>query len=342
MVARVSDLVTNTLTPTPTDRDAGSEPTSFLRELIGRISRLEVAVVAAIAAILLVLVLIEPDILEAPFENGRTILFTVGGTVLAAAAFVAMLWLRVPSVIRVIVLVVPFVFVNWWLLSPYFVDDVVDEEFTTSISDQLAAPQEPAAAPSDPATGQQPATDTAPGEAQPESAQDGRSTSPADAAASAGQAATADESTADEPTADDVATPDEPVAEAPPAAEEPPAEEPPPPTGPVLLGAGQFVGLAGHDGTGDAGIFQNPDGSLTLRFENFDIENGPDLEVYLVPGADQVSLPDGSIHLGALKGNIGDQNYDLPAGTDLPPGPYTVLVWCEAFSVEFVGATVVV
>ena len=90
----------------------------------------------------------------------------------------------------------------------------------------------------------------------------------------------------------------------------------------MLIGAGQFVGLAGHSGTGDAGIFQNPDGSLVLRFENFDIQNGPDLEVYLVPGADQTSLADGSIHLGALKGNIGDQNYELPAGTDLAPGAY--------------------
>jgi hypothetical protein len=110
----------------------------------------------------------------------------------------------------------------------------------------------------------------------------------------------------------------------------------------VLLGAGRFVGLAGHDGTGDAGIFRDPDGSLVLRFENFDIENGPDLEVYLVPGPDRTSLPEGSIHLGALKGNIGDQNYELPPATELAPGEYTALVWCEAFSVEFVGATIVV
>ena len=108
----------------------------------------------------------------------------------------------------------------------------------------------------------------------------------------------------------------------------------------MLLGAGQFVGLAGHEGTGDAGIFQNPDGSLVLRFENFDIQNGPDLEVYLVPGSDQTSLAEGSIHLGALKGNIGDQNYELPSGIELAPGAYTALVWCEAFSVEFVGATI--
>ena len=54
------------------------------------------------------------------------------------------------------------------------------------------------------------------------------------------------------------------------------------------------------------------------------------------------SLPEGSIHLGALKGNIGDQNYEIPSGTELISGAYTVLVWCEAFSVEFVGATITV
>ena len=64
--------------------------------------------------------------------------------------------------------------------------------------------------------------------------------------------------------------------------------------------------------------------------------------MYLVPGADQTSLPDGSISLGELEGNIGDQNYELPPGTDLGSGAWTALVWCEAFSVEFVGATIVV
>ena len=56
----------------------------------------------------------------------------------------------------------------------------------------------------------------------------------------------------------------------------------------------------------------------------------------------QTPPPEGSIHLGALKGNVGDQTYELPPGTELAPGAYTALVWCEAFSVEFVGATVAV
>ena len=302
-------MTTATSTPPAPGRDDGDAPRSLIQTLIGRITRLEVMVAAGIAAILLLLVAIEPDILEAPFENSNTILFTVGGTVLAGLAFVVMLWLRVPPIVRVLVLVVPLVIVNWWLLSPYFIDDVVDEEFSTSIAAQVV--EDPAPAPA--------ATAVAPA-AEPATEADATTVTAA-------------------PAVEPPAAGDAPADGAPTAA----TEDPPPPaepTGPVLLGAGQFVGLAGHDGTGDAGIFRNPDGSLILRFENFDIENGPDLEVYLVPGADQVDLAEGSIHLGALKGNIGDQNYELPAGTDLGSGPWTALVWCEAFSVEFVGATI--
>ena len=288
--------MTQTSTPPTTDRDGDAAPDSVARELIGRITRFEIIVAAVIAGVMLLLVLIEPNILEAPFENERTLLFTLGGTLLAAIAYVAMLWFRVPPVVRVVVLVVPFVVVNWWLISPYFIDDEVDEAFSTSISDQLVTTDESPATPETPDAPAEPAT----------------------------------------PEAED-----ESVQEEPPTTAEPAEAEPPPPSEPVLLGAGQFVGLAGHSGTGDAGIFQNPDGSLVLRFENFDIENGPDLEVYLVPGADQTSLSEGSISLGSLKGNVGDQNYALP-GAELAPGAYTALVWCEAFSVEFVGATIAV
>jgi hypothetical protein len=298
--------MTETSTSPPTGRDGGSAPQGLVGRLIGRITRLEIIVAAVIAAIMLLLVLVEPDILEAPFENWRTVLFTFGGTALAAVAFIAMLRLRVPPVARLIVLVVPLAIVNWWLVSPYFIDDVVDEGFSASISEQLATVETPSEAPATTEAEEDPTTGSAP---------------PA----------------IDTPPSTEAAAEDPPIEEEPPVTGEPPL-----PSGPVLLGAGRFVGLAGHSGTGDAGIFQNPDGSLVLRFENFDIQNGPDLEVYLVPGSDQTSLAEGSIHLGALKGNIGDQNYELPPGTELAPGAYTALVWCEAFSVEFVGATIVV
>lgn len=39
------------------------------------------------------------------------------------------------AVARLLVLGVPFVAVSWWLLSPFFIDDVVNEDFTTSIAD---------------------------------------------------------------------------------------------------------------------------------------------------------------------------------------------------------------
>ena len=324
--------MTATSNPPTTDDDRDVPPTSVGRELVSRISHLEIVVASVLAAILLVLVLLEPDILEAPFENERTVLFTIGGTVLAAIAFVAMLWFRVPPVVRVVVLVVPFAMVNWWLISPYFIDDVVDEEFSTSITEQLDA-GEAAPAPEGPVvTDARSVADVPTTDATPEEPD-------AEATATAGNLVPATDAAAEQPPAPPSTAParaEPPATDA--TAEQPP---PPPPSGPVLLGAGQFVGLAGHSGTGDAGIFRNPDGSLVLRFENFDIENGPDLEVYLVPGPDQTTLAAGSIHLGALKGNIGDQNYDVP-GTELAPGAYTALVWCEAFTVEFVGATIVV
>ena len=111
------------------------------------------------------------------------------------------------------------------------------------------------------------------------------------------------------------------------------------PAGPVLLGAGSFKGLAGHDGTGDAGIFRTGEGAHVLRLENLDIDNGPDLRLYVLPGAEQVTPGDGSVYLGALRGNVGELTYELPAEFVPSSGPWTVLVWCEAFAVEFVGAT---
>jgi hypothetical protein len=45
----------------------------------------------------------------------------------------------------------------------------------------------------------------------------------------------------------------------------------------------------------------------------------------------------GFVELGPMKGNIGDQNYDIPATVDLA-NYRTVTIWCRRFSVNFGSA----
>jgi hypothetical protein len=109
---------------------------------------------------------------------------------------------------------------------------------------------------------------------------------------------------------------------------------------PVKVAAGDFRGVA-HESEGVASVYQLPDGKRVLRLTNFKTSNGPALHVYLVgandaPDNDTVKKA-GFVDLGDLKGNQGDQNYDIPAGTDL--GKYrAVTVWCARFNVNFATA----
>ncbi len=111
---------------------------------------------------------------------------------------------------------------------------------------------------------------------------------------------------------------------------------------PVVLRAGMFRDADNiHKGSGAASLYQLVNGTQVLRFENLKVTNGPDLHVYLVrhPGPEASSdvTPENHIDLGALKGNIGNQNYTIPAGTDLESFG-SVVVWCEAFGVLFATA----
>jgi hypothetical protein len=88
----------------------------------------------------------------------------------------------------------------------------------------------------------------------------------------------------------------------------------------MVLAQGAFRGLA-HETTGAATVHQLADGKRILRLSNFETSNGPDVHVYLVAAEvakdnDTVKQA-GFIDLGSLKGNKGDQNYDLPANADL-------------------------
>jgi hypothetical protein len=96
----------------------------------------------------------------------------------------------------------------------------------------------------------------------------------------------------------------------------------------VTLFDGSFSGLSRYDVTGDALVLNNGTEQRFLRFENFESNNGPDLKVYLrADNGDFVSL-------GNLSGNIGNQNYEIPADVDLAVFS-TVEIWCERFSVGF-------
>lgn len=94
---------------------------------------------------------------------------------------------------------------------------------------------------------------------------------------------------------------------------------------------GAFVdGEPGHHAKGKAVTLVNGDTTI-LRLEDLDATNGPDLHLFLAkPGS---KTGDG-INLGKLKGNIGNQNYELPQNTDL--SVYSkVVIYCKQFSVDF-------
>jgi len=107
--------------------------------------------------------------------------------------------------------------------------------------------------------------------------------------------------------------------------------------GPMAVTKGNFKGLA-HETKGLASIYQLADGKRTLRLTEFATSNGPDVHVYLVAaevekGNDAVKEA-GFIDLGSMKGNIGDQNYEIPADADLSKYR-TVSIWCARFGVNF-------
>ena len=99
---------------------------------------------------------------------------------------------------------------------------------------------------------------------------------------------------------------------------------------------GNFVdaGDGFHKAQGVAKVINLADGKTFLRLENLKTTNGPDLYVYLSTGKDDAS---DIVNLGRLKGNIGNQNYEIPTGTDLVKYN-TVLIWCKAFSTLFGSA----
>ena len=109
---------------------------------------------------------------------------------------------------------------------------------------------------------------------------------------------------------------------------------------PTTVATGSFHSNA-HDTRGTATILSLSDGRRVLRLTNFATSNGPDVRVYLVAAPDvqdnATVKTAGFVELGPMKGNIGDQNYEIPSTVDLA-SYRTVTIWCKRFSVNFGSA----
>ena len=228
--------------------------------------------------------------------------------------------IRKPILIGIVILaLIVAIPVGWYLLSPLFINQVVDEPLPTS-------------APAASATPLAPTDDAMPAETSTAAAM-------STGAMATMQMATSEMGTAQVATAEmatqlvATATPASPTATEPPAAatENPDA---------AIFAQGDFYNVV-HDGHGQATIYELADGSRLLRLDDFQVLNGPDLHVYLT-ASNQIlnetggELPLG-VDLGLLKGNIGNQNYDLPDNLDLSQY-HSVVIWCKTFRVPFIAA----
>lgn len=106
-----------------------------------------------------------------------------------------------------------------------------------------------------------------------------------------------------------------------------------------VVGEGSFIDRS-HPTSGLATVLNDGSEQRFLRFEDFETDNGPDLDVYLstaAPDASAGEFDDDFIDLGDLKGNVGPQNYEIGADVDLDRYS-TVVIWCVRFGVAFGAA----
>lgn len=112
------------------------------------------------------------------------------------------------------------------------------------------------------------------------------------------------------------------------------------PPAPAVLATGAFRSQE-HTTTGTASLLNLPDGTKIIRLENLASSDGPDVKVWLSSleaGGDWFKYRSGKyVDLGAIKATHGNQNYAVPAGTDVS-ALTTVVLWCDRFSVAFGSA----
>jgi hypothetical protein len=244
-----------------------------------------------------------------------------------------------------------------WALTPYLYNRQVNEAFPAAASAPTAMADQAAMADKPTAMADQAAMADKPTAMADQAAMADKPTAMADQAAMADkptamadQAAMADKPTAmadqaamaDKPTAmaDQAAMADKPTAMADQAAmADKPTAMADKPAGPIAQAQGSFVAgsTPGDRAAGKATVYKLENSSQILRLEDFSTTNGPDLFVVLSsnanPDADGIGK-DNYLQLAALKGNQGNQNYELPGDIDL--GKYkSVVIWCRTFNVVF-------
>ena len=104
--------------------------------------------------------------------------------------------------------------------------------------------------------------------------------------------------------------------------------------GNTTLASGSFQGEDGHDGAGTATVVQEAGGGRLLTFTDFDVDPGAAVEVWLTTGPNET---EDRVELGGLKGNVGNQQYEIPADADLNRHG-TVVLYCTPFTVRIAVA----
>lgn len=127
------------------------------------------------------------------------------------------------------------------------------------------------------------------------------------------------------PTTDDLA----------PATDAPPAD--------LELRRGSFISRD-HGTSGSVRVVELADGQRFVRLDDLSTDNGPDLFVYL--STNPAEGPEGAfddefVNLGRLKGNKGNQNYEIPAEVAIEDWA-SVVIWCDRFNSAFGAADLVV
>lgn len=108
----------------------------------------------------------------------------------------------------------------------------------------------------------------------------------------------------------------------------------------TLIAEGSFYQVA-YQGKGVAAVYQAEDGQRVLHLDDFEVQDGPDLHVYLVEedAIEELNAMDmvGAVDLGVLQASSGEQSYLIPAGLEL--GDFAlVLIWCVPEETPYTAA----